>query len=496
MTKISFCYKFHKFKKTFYNESYPNLESIVNATLESFLEEDITQAAGLLILHFHDCFVQGCDASILLDGTTNDPSEQEAAPNLTLRAQTFKIINTIKAAVEAVCSGVVSCADILTLATRDSIKKAGGPKYVVPLGRRDILNFANSSVTEQNRPPPTSNVTRMMSIFGAKGFKMTDLVALSSLWHSIGISHCASFTNRLYPTLDPTFAKQVLLTSDEALNLNSTTQHIAKSFSQNQNLFFHSSILGMLKMSQLGVLTGSEGEIRKNCSISNSHSDHYSIYLIVDRDEESSILCDDSSPPPHCHQCELGWNGGGSSSDFNAAVAYLDRGCGIPRSRYLNLNRGVRTSIEEPYLQRLWDPSIETSRHPYRTPQSGRHTPGGYNFARCLDRGVPSPPRIHVRVVVVAHPTSILSRLHLRLVHPCSNSNTSSSNIHRLVHPKSKRRDRVAWCWCIWSPHRFIALESKISVQSIILVTARFYAFFLFYLHSILQTINLSDDRI
>ena len=45
---------------TFYNETCPDLESIVNATLETVLDEDITQAAGLLRLHFHDCFVQVC----------------------------------------------------------------------------------------------------------------------------------------------------------------------------------------------------------------------------------------------------------------------------------------------------------------------------------------------------------------------------------------------------------------------------------------------------
>ena len=43
---------------TFYKESCPNLESIVKSTLERVLEEDITQAPGLLRLLFHDCFVQ------------------------------------------------------------------------------------------------------------------------------------------------------------------------------------------------------------------------------------------------------------------------------------------------------------------------------------------------------------------------------------------------------------------------------------------------------
>eukprot|EP01018_Ginkgo_biloba_P009043 Gb_37292 [translate_table: standard] len=316
---------------TFYSQSCPNLESIVNATLDSILEEDISQAAGLLRLHFHDCFVQGCDASVLLNGSASDPSEQDAPPNLTLRAQAFKIINDIKAAVEAACSGIVSCADILTLAARDSIRKAGGPAYAVPLGRRDSLDFANESVTVANIPSPRSNVSVLMSVFGAKGFSLTDLVALSG-GHTIGIGHCSSFTNRLYPTqvstIDQTFAKilystcptnttdnttnldiltpnvfdnkyyvnqlnrQVLFTSDETLYFdNSTTRSILTSFAINQAFFFQQFVVGMFKMGQLGVLTGSQGEIRKNCSVPNSSSSSYSepsIYSIINPEESSS----------------------------------------------------------------------------------------------------------------------------------------------------------------------------------------------------------------
>jgi len=68
---------------------------------------------------------KGCDGSLLLTGTTTDPGEQDAPPNLTLRARAFQLINEIKTAVEANCSGVVSCADIVTLAARDSVAKVG-----------------------------------------------------------------------------------------------------------------------------------------------------------------------------------------------------------------------------------------------------------------------------------------------------------------------------------------------------------------------------------
>ena len=42
----------------FYSSSCPRAESIVRSTVESHFNEDPTVAAGVLRLHFHDCFVQ------------------------------------------------------------------------------------------------------------------------------------------------------------------------------------------------------------------------------------------------------------------------------------------------------------------------------------------------------------------------------------------------------------------------------------------------------
>ena len=62
---------------------------------------------------------QGCDGSVLLDSTATNTTEKDAIPNLSLSG--FDVIDDIKAAVEAKCPRIVSCADILALAARDIV---------------------------------------------------------------------------------------------------------------------------------------------------------------------------------------------------------------------------------------------------------------------------------------------------------------------------------------------------------------------------------------
>lgn len=45
-------------KTGFYSSSCPKAESIVRSTVEAHFNKDPTVTAGLLRLHFHDCFVQ------------------------------------------------------------------------------------------------------------------------------------------------------------------------------------------------------------------------------------------------------------------------------------------------------------------------------------------------------------------------------------------------------------------------------------------------------
>ncbi|KAM3305638.1 peroxidase 12 [Capsicum chacoense] len=300
----------------FYDSICPNVESIIRRRLRDVFRQDIGQAAGLLRLHFHDCFVQGCDGSVLLDGSASGPSEKDAPPNLTLRQQAFRIIEDLRRRVHRECGRVVSCADVTAIAARDSVFLSGGPDYDLPLGRRDGLNFATRNETLANLPPPSFNASLILSSLATKNFTPTDVVALSG-GHTIGIGHCPSFTDRLYPNQDPsmdkTFAnnlkitcpttnttnttvldirspnkfdnkyyvdlmnRQGLFTSDQDLYTDRRTRGIVTSFAINESLFFKEFVNSMIKMGQLNVLTGTQGEIRANCSVRNSAN--YDLFL-------------------------------------------------------------------------------------------------------------------------------------------------------------------------------------------------------------------------
>lgn len=62
-------------------------------------------------------YVQGCDGSILIENGAN--SEKNALGHQGVGG--FDVIEKAKAQLESICPGVVSCADIVALAARDSI---------------------------------------------------------------------------------------------------------------------------------------------------------------------------------------------------------------------------------------------------------------------------------------------------------------------------------------------------------------------------------------
>ncbi|XP_019162809.1 PREDICTED: peroxidase P7-like isoform X1 [Ipomoea nil] len=279
--------------KHFYSKTCPNALSTIKTAVHNAVNSDPGTAAALLHLHFRDCFINGCDGSVLLVNTTNP---MVAPP------RGLNVIVDIKTQLEELCVGVVSCADILTLATRDAIVVIGGPSWSVSLGRRDSTTpskDAGSTII----PGPASNLTHLISSFANKGFTARQMVALSGS-HTIGKAHCAAFRNRIYndSDIDASYAawlrskcpqsggdlnyvpldittpilfdnayfknlqsQKGLLHSDQQLLSSGFTNSIVKEYISHPSKFANDFAEAMVKMSELSPLTGTNGEIRRDC---------------------------------------------------------------------------------------------------------------------------------------------------------------------------------------------------------------------------------------
>ncbi|KMZ59363.1 Peroxidase [Zostera marina] len=265
---------------TFYDDSCPELVSIVNAGMKQAIGRESRLAASILRNYFHDCFVSGCDASILLDGKD---SEKFAFPNLNT-ARGFEVIDDIKKDVEEACPKTVSCADILSIATREGVREMQGPSWELKFGRKDSLE-PKQEMANNGLPGPSSTLGNLKEGFGEKGFTPTDVTALSGA-HTIeknkkecpfegGDFNVAQldqttplvFDNQYYKNL---MERRVLLDSDQVLFSNDTQDDLVTTYSKDQDAFFKDFAQAMVKLSNLSPLTGDQGEIRTNCRSSNS----------------------------------------------------------------------------------------------------------------------------------------------------------------------------------------------------------------------------------
>ncbi|KAL3734059.1 hypothetical protein ACJRO7_023415 [Eucalyptus globulus] len=360
----------------FYRNTCPAAEEIVRSSMSRIYSQHPDVAPAFLRLLFHDCFIrvpppspppppppppssfllcgvprlgadchwvwvifssQGCDASVLLDdshGNRSHPTERQAIPNRTLKG--FDRIDTIKQELEDHCPGVVSCADVLVLATREGILLAGGPFYPLFTGRRDsIQSYYADAMAEI--PKPDDNVFRTLHLFGLRGFDERETVSLLG-GHNIGKIGCEFILERLHnflgtgqpdPTISADFLSEMrrncgdsqtssnsssgspllmestsltksdlgltyfpqlatsissgssfdthyyqsllrgrgLLYADQQLMADERTASVVRAYASDDGSAFRLDFArAMMKMSSLGILSGSDGQIRKNCS--------------------------------------------------------------------------------------------------------------------------------------------------------------------------------------------------------------------------------------
>ncbi|KAH9664415.1 peroxidase [Citrus sinensis] len=285
----------------YYKSTCPKALSIVRAGIIAAIKNETRVGASLLRLHFHDCFVNGCDGSVLLDDTANFIGEKTAVPNNN-SARGFNVVDQIKANLEKACPRVVSCADILAIAARDSVVVFGGPSWKVRLGRRDSTT-ASRAAANTSIPPPTSNLSALISSFSAQGLSLKNMVALAG-GHTVGKARCTSFRGHIYndSNIDTSFARSLqqrcprrgndnvlanldrqtptcfdnlyyknllnkkgLLHSDQELFNGNSADFLVKRYAASISVFFKDFARGMIKMGNIKPLTGSAGQIRINC---------------------------------------------------------------------------------------------------------------------------------------------------------------------------------------------------------------------------------------
>ncbi|KAM3332795.1 hypothetical protein ACQJBY_028127 [Aegilops geniculata] len=192
----------------YYSTSCPSAEKLVKEAVKKAVAAYPGIGAGLIRLFFHDCFVRGCDASVLLTTTNsnNNDTEREGLPNKnSLRG--FEVIDEAKTAIEAACPNIVSCADIVAFAARDAsyFLSNGTINILTPGGRYDGReSFANE--TDQ-LPGPFSNVAQLQASFAAKGLTSNEMVTLSGA-HTIGRARCMFFSSR-FSEMEPAYADKL-----------------------------------------------------------------------------------------------------------------------------------------------------------------------------------------------------------------------------------------------------------------------------------------------
>ncbi|RZC50060.1 hypothetical protein C5167_018485 [Papaver somniferum] len=286
---------------TFYDKACPEALPTIKKVVADAVNREGRMGASLLRLHFHDCFVNGCDGSVLLDSTSTIDGEKTAlANNNSIRG--FEVVDRIKSEVDRVCGyQVVSCADILAVAARDSVVQLGGQTWNVELGRRDSTT-ARRTDANNALPAPFMDLPALKTNFENAGLDETDLVALSG-GHAIGLSQCTKFKVRIYndsnidtsfaanlkpmcpssggdtrlSPLDPTPTKfdtqyfrnlvkqRGLLHSDQALFNGVSTDALVRKYSTNAGAFAADFGKSMVKMGRNRPLEGNSGQIRLNC---------------------------------------------------------------------------------------------------------------------------------------------------------------------------------------------------------------------------------------
>ncbi|KAE8703741.1 Peroxidase 56 [Hibiscus syriacus] len=234
-------------KKNFYRHKCHDAEIIIKNTTEQYVANDPMLPAKFLRMHFHDCFVRGCDGSVLLNSTANNTAEKEAIPNQTVSA----------------CLGM----QFLTNSENHSGKFI--PVEETNVERMRSYDWSRSLQYLQNRlynftgsgdQDPSLNAT-YAAFLKSQCRSLSDNTTVVPMVPGSALK----FDNNYYFTVKQ---HKGLFQSDAALLTNNVSSHIVHKLLDEEK-FFKEFAKSMKKMEAVGVLTGNAGEIRKKCFVVN-----------------------------------------------------------------------------------------------------------------------------------------------------------------------------------------------------------------------------------
>ncbi|KAE8713613.1 Peroxidase 4 [Hibiscus syriacus] len=274
---LSGCSANAQLSANFYANSCPNLQTIAHNAMTQAVNREERIGASILCLFFHDCFVNGCDASILLDDTSTFTGEKNAVPNRN-SARGYAVIDTIKSNVEAGCNATVSCADILPLAARDGVvvqdrdgvALAAWRTYMASLCARDLTALSGGHTiglarctTFRSRIYNDTNINANFAATRRANCPATggdnNLAPLDTLTST-------RFDNNHYRDL---VAQRGLLHSDQELFNEGSQDALVQTYSNNPATFSADFAAAMVRMGNISPLIGTSGENRRNCRVVN-----------------------------------------------------------------------------------------------------------------------------------------------------------------------------------------------------------------------------------
>ncbi|TVU31638.1 hypothetical protein EJB05_23333, partial [Eragrostis curvula] len=285
-----------------------DVEAVVQSIVKARFLREAPIAAYLLRMEFHECVINVRVRRRPADRRAG--TEKTAPPNLSVKG--YDVIAAVKAELERRCPGVVSCSDIQILAARDAVALAGGPSYSVRTGRRD---GRRSLASDAKLPGADYTAAQAVAYYGRVGLSTFDTVLLLGA-HTLGATHCYAIKSRLYgyggkpgatdPSMDAYTAfvyknyvcpntpssdnrvvflddqwsallvdnnyykniqrRRGVLAVDQNLYNDGSTRWIVDLLANNDGMFHSLFPYALVKLSEVNVLTGTKGKIRKVCN--------------------------------------------------------------------------------------------------------------------------------------------------------------------------------------------------------------------------------------